>query len=280
MIVVDASVAVKWTVREEGHAHALSVLESAQPLVAPELMLAELASVLRRKARADEISWEQAERALSVVPEAISNFLSVSGFINDAWRLSYELDHSPYDCLYLACALPFGILVSADERFVAKCKHEGYARFVCLPEDIHEFATLNTLNQIPSGTLTSIQRLSEQVRATFGGLQETVGQLGGLELKGTSTERISLAIGSPAYRRLETVLSNLDEPELASLIAVGWFGRFERSPKEMASLLSGAMNMVAEGRHKHTDYFMTQMQYVQKGIEKLRWYSRSGSDAD
>jgi predicted nucleic acid-binding protein len=49
-LVIDASVAVKWVVEEEGTAEALALLRASK-LVAPELLVAECANILWKKAQ-------------------------------------------------------------------------------------------------------------------------------------------------------------------------------------------------------------------------------------
>jgi predicted nucleic acid-binding protein len=50
MIVLDASVTVKWFASEPGSAEARSLVRSDEELVAPELMQVEVASALVKKA--------------------------------------------------------------------------------------------------------------------------------------------------------------------------------------------------------------------------------------
>ncbi len=55
MYVVDASVAVKWLVPEEGRPEAKALLDGGELLAAPELIVAEVASGIARKARLGQI---------------------------------------------------------------------------------------------------------------------------------------------------------------------------------------------------------------------------------
>ena len=59
MIVVDASVAVKWFVAEVDHAAALEVLAASETLIAPDLIILETLNVLRRKSKRGEVTSEQ-----------------------------------------------------------------------------------------------------------------------------------------------------------------------------------------------------------------------------
>ena len=58
-LVIDASIAVKWVVEEEGTPQALRLLQRSK-LIAPELLVAECANILWKKVRRDELSNEEA----------------------------------------------------------------------------------------------------------------------------------------------------------------------------------------------------------------------------
>ncbi len=61
-LVVDASIAIKWVVEEEGTPQALALRKSAR-LIAPDLLVAECANILWKKARRGELSSEEADLA-------------------------------------------------------------------------------------------------------------------------------------------------------------------------------------------------------------------------
>jgi len=64
MIVLDASVIVKWFVPEVGDAAAKASLAAADALIAPELVRVEVASALVRKGLRQELAVGDAQRAL------------------------------------------------------------------------------------------------------------------------------------------------------------------------------------------------------------------------
>jgi predicted nucleic acid-binding protein len=125
MIVVDASVAVKWFSSENGRLEALALLEGTTKLLAPALIRVEVAAALVKKARLGQISVEAAEGTLIAWHEAAlggSIVLVPDEFdLLEAGHLSLALQHPIYDCLYLALAKRHGIpLVTADANFVAR----------------------------------------------------------------------------------------------------------------------------------------------------------------
>ncbi len=115
-IVVDASVALKWVVEEEGSDAAVDLAQ--YELWAPDLLRVECANALWAKARRGELSHaEVLERndALGTVPMKL---VSQEEVLNEAVRLALTLDHPAYDCLYLALAVKHATyVVTADRRF-------------------------------------------------------------------------------------------------------------------------------------------------------------------
>lgn len=117
MIIVDASVALKWAVPEEGSDRARGLLEH-EVLAAPDLMWTECANVLWVKARRGQITRDAATAALAAIDAAPIRWLGGRDYVKAAQIIAFELDQTAYDCLYLATALAErAILVTADETF-------------------------------------------------------------------------------------------------------------------------------------------------------------------
>ena len=129
-LVVDASVAVKWLVKEEHSDTADHLLKGQHELFAPRLMASEVGNALWRKARAGEIELSVAAALAAAIPETAVRWAGDEAVCADAVRLSLALDRPVYDCLYLALAHRIGAtLVTADMRFVnalAETEH-GFA---------------------------------------------------------------------------------------------------------------------------------------------------------
>ena len=120
LLVIDASIAVKWVVEEEGTPQALALRQRTK-LIAPELLVAECANILWKKAARGELSQEEALLAAKLLQSAEVELLPMRSLFETATSLAIELDHPAYDCIYLALAVendcPF---VTADERFLRK----------------------------------------------------------------------------------------------------------------------------------------------------------------
>lgn len=116
MIVVDASVAVKWFVREAGTAEARSLLvrHVGQPgpsphddlavLGAPELLQLEVLAVLGKRARGGTVVSDYPERAYERLLALRLQLTPDKLFLGNALGLSRRYRHPLYDCLYLAMA--------------------------------------------------------------------------------------------------------------------------------------------------------------------------------
>jgi predicted nucleic acid-binding protein len=118
--VIDASVAIKWVVEEEGTSQALTVLQRAT-LMAPELLIAECANVLWKKVRRKELSGDEALLAARLLAAASIELVPSRPLLETATRLAIDLDHPAYDCLYLALAIDKGCpFITADNGFLRK----------------------------------------------------------------------------------------------------------------------------------------------------------------
>jgi len=121
-LVIDASIAVKWVVEEDGTREALALRQQAK-LIAPELLVAECANILWKKVQRVELSRDEALLAARLLQGAEIELLSTWSLLEAATRMSIEIDHPAYDCLYLALAAENKCqFVTADNRFLRKLR--------------------------------------------------------------------------------------------------------------------------------------------------------------
>lgn len=125
MIVVDASVAVKWLLPEEGDLAAQELLTGGEILVSPSLIRVEVAAAVARKVRFDEIEVEDGDSAITLWFQSLSDgvitLMPDEADMRGAWKIAVGLKHPLQDCLYLALAERVGArLITADEKFAAK----------------------------------------------------------------------------------------------------------------------------------------------------------------
>ena len=131
MIVVDASVTVKWVFEEPGTEAALALL--GEELIAPELWLAEAANALWRHVRLGEASSAEALERIDELANAPVASVSISRYVHRALELATELAHSVYDCQYLALAEHQSTyVVTNDRRFFTVGSSAGFAERIHL----------------------------------------------------------------------------------------------------------------------------------------------------
>jgi predicted nucleic acid-binding protein len=130
MIVVDASVIVKWFVPEVGAAPAKALLSAADELITPELASIEVASALIRKGLRQELTGPDVENTLRAWFRALADgqilLLPNADDLEAAAKLALELQHPLPDCLYLAAAERLGAaLITADRAFARRAERRS-----------------------------------------------------------------------------------------------------------------------------------------------------------
>jgi predicted nucleic acid-binding protein len=129
-LVVDASIAVKWVVEEDGTQAALALRTRAK-LIAPDLLVAECANILWKKVQRGELSKDEAILGVRLLERSDIELLPMRSLLATATRIAVELDHPAHDCLYLALAIENACrFVTADERFIRKLAQTGHDRFL------------------------------------------------------------------------------------------------------------------------------------------------------
>jgi len=127
--VIDASIAVKWVVDEDGTPQALA-LRRLERLIAPDLLIAECANILWKKVQRGELTKEQATLAAGLLEGSEVELPPTRPLLEAATRMAIELDHPAYDCVYLALAAANTCaFITADERLVRKIGQAYSNRF-------------------------------------------------------------------------------------------------------------------------------------------------------
>lgn len=130
-VVVDASVALKWVIEEDGSAAARRLGER-EALVAPELLIIECANVLAMRVRRGLLAEADAAEALAVIDAIPIRVAPGRRHVAAAQAVAFALRQTAYDSLYLAVAMAERVLlVTADIAFArAASAHRNYAPFV------------------------------------------------------------------------------------------------------------------------------------------------------
>jgi predicted nucleic acid-binding protein len=137
VFILDASVAVKWYVKEEMRDIALKLREhfvsDLIDLEAPSLILYELGNALRHHPGSTAIDCAEAVRQLSNIGII---FHELDGnLIDESATLSYKENITFYDAVYVALAKILGTkLVTADTNLFEKLGEESKSRIMLLKE--------------------------------------------------------------------------------------------------------------------------------------------------
>ncbi|MGE0722933.1 MAG: type II toxin-antitoxin system VapC family toxin [Alphaproteobacteria bacterium] len=125
MIVVDASVAVKWVLPEFGSPRAEAIMEGDDVLTAPDILRIEVAGAVVRRVRTVAMPPEEARVLVASWTRALDRnvvaLVPSVPLLDDASHLAIEMRHTLQDCLYLALARRNdALLVTADRRFAER----------------------------------------------------------------------------------------------------------------------------------------------------------------
>ena len=128
-LVVDASVAVRWLFDIDGAAQADALLQSGEPLIAPDLVFSEITNAAWKMTALAALPGETAAQAVLRSGDFIQEIVASRELKDPALAIAIELRHLAYDCFYLALAEQRDCqIVTADERLLARCVGTSFAR--------------------------------------------------------------------------------------------------------------------------------------------------------
>lgn len=117
VLVIDASVVIKWFIPEVDSAVARRLLDHDHAYFAPDLLFAELANTTWKKVRYGHLSPEQGERLMTDFTTIAVETIPSRALARDAYRLAVATGRTGYDALYLALAMRLDTqMITADER--------------------------------------------------------------------------------------------------------------------------------------------------------------------
>jgi len=120
---VDASVVVKWAVKEAGRDDSLALLNAYEArkigLISPRVLREEVASALSKRCRRKLITHPEAEAAFQFLDQRMPFLVHDAELAGEALRISLRHHLSFWDGLYLALAIRYRCdMVTADPRLV------------------------------------------------------------------------------------------------------------------------------------------------------------------
>ena len=226
-LTVDASIAVKWSVAESLSDDARRLLSHRLRLHAPDILIAEFANTIWKKARQGEIEDPQPYfDELALLPDVVT-LHPADGLIDRAARIAVAIDHPVSDCLYLACAeAAAAALITADKKLankVARRLPNADVRHIGAPGVAQAITAAATALVI---SREKIEALSDAYGVFAATERHVVASLRGRrELPPLLTpDKQKLIVESPSFRRLVDMISALTEEEHVDLLALGWLG--------------------------------------------------------
>jgi predicted nucleic acid-binding protein len=131
VIVLDASVALKLVTPEPGSFEARTILDRDDERIAPDWLMVEVTSALANKVRYEGMDMSRATAALRALPLFVDRTVETAPMLEEALRLSVDVQHALYDCLYLLVALKENSRVlTADDGLVKAAQRAGFGAHV------------------------------------------------------------------------------------------------------------------------------------------------------
>ena len=120
-LVVDASVGLKWVLREPDSGSADALLNSGETLLVPDFWLNEVANVMWVQVRRGVFTAQDAREGLTLMQNRVEPTPTTKLALHaTALEVGMAVNHSTYDTLYVAFALAMGArgVVVADAPFL------------------------------------------------------------------------------------------------------------------------------------------------------------------
>ncbi len=136
MIVVDASVAVKWLVIEDGAASANQLFADESTLVVPSHARIEVTGAVLRKQRDGILSEAEVRQSIGIwtglLADDVVQVIEFDQVLENAIAIAMDTTHALADCLYIATAVHLDAeLVTADQQLQKRGKR-AYPRITLL----------------------------------------------------------------------------------------------------------------------------------------------------
>jgi predicted nucleic acid-binding protein len=119
-LVVDAGVAAKWVLEEDGSDRAAALRVAGDDFIAPSLIVAEIGNAIWKRAVWKEVSTRDAVQAMQSATAMFARLVPPAELAARAMQIAIELRHPICDCFYLALAERDACaLITADRRLMA-----------------------------------------------------------------------------------------------------------------------------------------------------------------
>ena len=133
MIILDASVIVKWFSEEEHTDKALKIREririGKEKVIVPDLLLYELANALKYNPNFD--ASDVSDALTSIFDMDINIVTPIPETINSAIKLGFQYNITVYDAFYIALARETELIyITADKRLCERVNNLNFVRYI------------------------------------------------------------------------------------------------------------------------------------------------------
>jgi predicted nucleic acid-binding protein len=130
-LVVDASVAMRWSVTLDKNERAEALLQLGELIIAPDLVLAEITNAAWKSTNSAGAPVSAVTVLVEEAAQYFDELVPSAGLKDRALEITLALKHPAYDCFYIALAEQRGCrLVTAHERLLRRCATTPFAAFV------------------------------------------------------------------------------------------------------------------------------------------------------
>jgi predicted nucleic acid-binding protein len=120
-LVIDANIAVGWSVESPHSPQCVRLLRETGALIAPDLIIPEVTNAFYMQLKTEGANKERIMDGLEFLPRWFAELVPSASLHGRAFALALELKHPAYDCFYLALALMRNVkLVTTDAHFLRK----------------------------------------------------------------------------------------------------------------------------------------------------------------
>lgn len=129
-MVIDASIATKWFLKEEDSHLANALLKQNISLLAPALIRLEVSAAIAKAVRFNAITVPDAQRQFSIWNECLKKgMIQLETPVEhnlQAFEVAIDIGHPLQDCLYLEVAQRYSLpLLTADKKLIENAPRAG-----------------------------------------------------------------------------------------------------------------------------------------------------------
>jgi len=126
IVVMDTSAAVEVVLQQESSENFVKLLTKADLVLAPTLLITEVANVFWKYQKFADYPYDDCERAIDDSIALVDEYVNEAELYREAFNLGCMLDHPIYDMVYLVLARRNNaILLTMDKKLIVASAKAG-----------------------------------------------------------------------------------------------------------------------------------------------------------